>query len=65
MDESEAGRISSAFEYIKAGNKLEFEDDYPYSRQSSNCKYDPSRGKAGLGKIETVPVDPNNVKQAL
>ena len=65
--ECQAGRIEKAFEYIQAGNKLEYSHDYPYNRHSNQCSYDKQKGKAGIGSIRTVQIDndPKNVKKAL
>jgi len=48
-----------AFDYIKAGNKLEHESDYPYTaKETGHCAYKPTLGKGNI--VSYTDITPND-----
>lgn len=60
------GLMDNAFDYVKAGNKLELESDYPYRAADQACKYSATKGVATVASYTDVsPGNPTALKNEL
>ena len=55
-----------AFDYIKAGNKLELESAYPYTAKDGHCAYKATSGKGNIASYTDItPNDYQALEDAL
>jgi len=60
------GLMDNAFDYVKAGNLLELESDYPYTAADGSCKYTATKGVATVSSYVDVPAkNPTALKNEL